>query len=155
MLSDNNLCKQFGPRSGPTKCRALSGPKLLGTLMLFLKEFFEKLILKKKKKKQTPAHNTKAWKINQLTESIDIVPWNVFIVLTFFFQGYIEGLTLMLMYCWIYEMRWVKEIKCKACWAFYHFFTTSLINNTGTNVRLYLSNNIEVTLNSSFLVWKC
>ena len=39
--SAGNLCKQFGSRSGPTKCRARSGSKLFGTLKVFLKEFFE------------------------------------------------------------------------------------------------------------------
>ena len=28
LLSADNLCKQFGPRSGPIKCQALSGSKL-------------------------------------------------------------------------------------------------------------------------------
>ena len=45
--SIDNLYKQFGPRSGPTKCQARSESKLFDTLMVFLKEFFEKLILKK------------------------------------------------------------------------------------------------------------
>ena len=33
----DNLCKQFGPRSGPTKCLAWSGSKQFDTLMAFLK----------------------------------------------------------------------------------------------------------------------
>ena len=37
----DNLCQQFGPRSGPTECPAWSGPNLFGTLMIFLKEIFE------------------------------------------------------------------------------------------------------------------
>ena len=41
--SADNLCKQFGPRSGPTECRSRSGPKQLDTLMVFLKVFFEKV----------------------------------------------------------------------------------------------------------------
>ena len=41
--SADNLCKQFGPRSGPTKCRAWSGSKLFDTLTVYLKEFFEKV----------------------------------------------------------------------------------------------------------------
>ena len=45
--SADSLCKQFGPRSGPTKCRAWSGSKLFDTLMVFLiffkKDDFEKL----------------------------------------------------------------------------------------------------------------
>ena len=40
------FCKQFGTRSGPTSCRACSGSKLFDTLMVFLKESFERLILK-------------------------------------------------------------------------------------------------------------
>ena len=43
----DNLCKQFGPRSGPTFCRALSGSKLFDNLKVFLKEFFKKDIFEK------------------------------------------------------------------------------------------------------------
>ena len=39
----DNLCKQFGPRSGLTKCQALSGSKLLD----ILKELLENLDLEK------------------------------------------------------------------------------------------------------------
>ena len=39
----DNLCKQFGPRSGQTKCLAWSESKLFDTLMVFLKELFEKV----------------------------------------------------------------------------------------------------------------
>ena len=42
LWSADNFCKQFGPRSGPTECRALSVSNLFDTLMVFLKEFFEK-----------------------------------------------------------------------------------------------------------------
>ena len=45
--SADDLCKQFGPRSGPTKCRAWSGSKLFDTLMIFLKEFFKKVNFEK------------------------------------------------------------------------------------------------------------
>ena len=38
--SADNLCKQFGPRSGLTTCRAWYGSKLFDTLMIFLQEFF-------------------------------------------------------------------------------------------------------------------
>ena len=41
--SVDNLCKHFGPWSGPTKCRACSGSKLLDTRMVFLNELFEKV----------------------------------------------------------------------------------------------------------------
>ena len=40
-----------------------------------------------------------------------------------------EDLTWMLMFYWIYQTSWGKEIKCEACRAFYPFFTTSLINS--------------------------
>ena len=40
VLSAHSLCKQFWPRSGPTKCPAWSGSKLFDSLMVFLKEFF-------------------------------------------------------------------------------------------------------------------
>ena len=43
MLSAADVCKQFAPRSGPTECRTLSGFKLSDTLIVFLKEFFEKV----------------------------------------------------------------------------------------------------------------
>ena len=61
LLSADNLCKQFGPRSGLTKRRAWSGSKLFDTLMVFLKDFpFEKVNLKKKKKKKkNPPQMTK------------------------------------------------------------------------------------------------
>ena len=45
--SVDNLCKQFGPRSGLTTCRAWSGFKLFDTLMVFLKEFFENVDFEK------------------------------------------------------------------------------------------------------------
>ena len=44
VLSSDDLCKQFGSRSGPiigqTNSRAESGSKLFDTLMVFLKDFF-------------------------------------------------------------------------------------------------------------------
>ena len=40
--SADDLCKQFRPRAGPTECRAWSGSKQFDTLMVILKEFFEK-----------------------------------------------------------------------------------------------------------------
>ena len=48
MLSADNFCKQFGPRSGLIKCQAGSGSKLFDTLMVFLKEFLEKVDFEKK-----------------------------------------------------------------------------------------------------------
>ena len=41
MSSTDDLCKQFGPRSGPTFCWARYGSNLFDTLMIFLKEFFD------------------------------------------------------------------------------------------------------------------
>ena len=46
--SAENFCKQFGPRSGLTNCRAWSGPKLFLTLIVFRKLFFEKVDFEKK-----------------------------------------------------------------------------------------------------------
>ena len=46
--SANNLCKQFGPRSGPTKCRAWSGSNLFDILIVLQKEFFENVNFEKK-----------------------------------------------------------------------------------------------------------
>ena len=48
MSSAGNLCKQIGPRSGPTFCRARSGSKVFDTQMVFLKEFFVKVNFEKK-----------------------------------------------------------------------------------------------------------
>ena len=45
--SADNLRKQFGPRSDPTKCWARSGSKLFDTLVVFLKEFFERVEIDK------------------------------------------------------------------------------------------------------------
>ena len=59
-----NLCKQFGSRSGPTKCRAWSGSKLFGTLMVYLNFPFKKCWFWKKS-----ADNIKAWKIIQHSKS--------------------------------------------------------------------------------------
>ena len=46
MSSAVNLCKRFEPRSGPTKIWGWPGFKLFDTLMVFLKEFFEKVLNK-------------------------------------------------------------------------------------------------------------
>ena len=42
--SADNFCKEFGPRSVPTKRRVGPGFKLFDTLVVFLKEFFEKKV---------------------------------------------------------------------------------------------------------------
>ena len=44
----DNLHVLFGSRSGLTKCQARSGSILFDTLMVFLKIFLRKIILKKK-----------------------------------------------------------------------------------------------------------
>ena len=41
LSSADNLCKQFGPRLGPTECWSLSGSKPFDTLIVFLNEFLE------------------------------------------------------------------------------------------------------------------
>ena len=46
-MTADNLCKQFGPRPGLTKCWVLSGSKLFATLMVFLKVFFFKYDIEK------------------------------------------------------------------------------------------------------------
>ena len=51
-VSVDNLFKQFESRSGPTKCRSCSGPKLFDSLIVFLKEFLKKIILKKVSRQQ-------------------------------------------------------------------------------------------------------
>ena len=43
LSSAENLCKQFGPRSGPTFCWSLSRSKLLDSLIVLLKDYFEKV----------------------------------------------------------------------------------------------------------------
>ena len=50
--STHKLCQQIQLRSGPTKCRALSGSDLSHTQMVFQKEFLKKLILKKISRRQ-------------------------------------------------------------------------------------------------------
>ena len=47
MSSADNFCKQFGPRSGLTERRDISGSKLFDTLIVFLKELFEKVDFEK------------------------------------------------------------------------------------------------------------
>ena len=59
MPSADKFCKQFGPRSGPTKCRARSRDNLFDTQMVFLKELFRKSWFWKKS-----VDDKKAWKIS-------------------------------------------------------------------------------------------
>ena len=55
--SADKLCKQFGPRSGPKKCRAWSGSKLFDTLKVFQKEFFKKFTFRKTSRWQKSMRN--------------------------------------------------------------------------------------------------
>ena len=48
MSSADNLCKQFGPRSGWTKHWAWSGFKLFDTLIVFLTDFLDNVNFEKK-----------------------------------------------------------------------------------------------------------
>ena len=58
MSSADNFCKQFGPRSGLTKCQAWSGSNLLDTLMVFLKiNFWKGQFWKKINKRQKGMQN--------------------------------------------------------------------------------------------------
>ena len=54
-----NIWRKFGHRSGPTRRRIWSSSKLFETLMVFLKEFFEKVGFEKNQ------HTTKTCKIIQ------------------------------------------------------------------------------------------
>ena len=45
-MSADNLCKQFGPRSGPTKCQARSGSKLSDIPMVLIKSSIQSIIIK-------------------------------------------------------------------------------------------------------------
>ena len=44
----DSFCKQFGPRSGRTEYRVWPGTELFDTLMVLMKDFFEKINFKKK-----------------------------------------------------------------------------------------------------------
>ena len=46
--SADNFCKQFGPRSGPIESRPWSRSKQFDSLIVFMKEFFEKVNFEKK-----------------------------------------------------------------------------------------------------------
>ena len=62
--SADNLCKQFVPRSGPTKHQPRSGSKLFDPLMIFLKVhvFFEKVDFEKK---SADDKNTKHYQVGK------------------------------------------------------------------------------------------
>ena len=80
--SAHNLCKQIGPRSGPTKCPAWSGSNLFDIQMVFLKEFSKKLILKKIGRRQKSMKNFPGGK--ELKYDLTHLWWNPFILC---FQG--------------------------------------------------------------------
>ena len=42
-MSADNLCKQFGPRPGPTKCQAWSGSKMFDTRMVLKKSSIQRV----------------------------------------------------------------------------------------------------------------
>ena len=65
MSSADNFSKLFGPRW--TECRALSGSKLFDTLVVFLKEVFEKIDFEKN---QQTAKSVKKYPIDK--ESITV-----------------------------------------------------------------------------------
>ena len=48
LSSAGNICTQFGPRSGPTERRVWSGSKLFDTVVVVIKDFFEKTYFEKK-----------------------------------------------------------------------------------------------------------
>ena len=52
VLFADYFCKQFGPRSGRTKRQAWSASNLFDTLIVFLKELFEKVNFEKKNSRQ-------------------------------------------------------------------------------------------------------
>ena len=65
MLSADNLCKQFGPRSGPTNV----GPDLdqnYLTLMVFLKYFFDKVDFEKNQQTTKKHENFPGGKLRTL-----------------------------------------------------------------------------------------
>ena len=53
LLFADNICKQFRSRSGLTFCLSLSGSKLFSTLIVFLKEHFEKVNFEKTSQQTT------------------------------------------------------------------------------------------------------
>ena len=57
MSSADKFYKQYGPRSGVIKRQAWSGSKLFDTLIVFLKEFFEKVDFEKKSRQQKSMQN--------------------------------------------------------------------------------------------------
>ena len=63
VLSVDNLCKQFGPRSGLTRCQAWSGSNLFDSQILFLKEFLENINFEKNQQSWWWANKKHVWKM--------------------------------------------------------------------------------------------
>ena len=81
MSSADNLCKQLGPRSGPTICRAWSGSKLIDTQRifwksLFLKKFILKNISRRQKKKHAKLPSMQWVEINTYSHLVWPVYWS-------------------------------------------------------------------------------
>ena len=72
MLSADNFCKQFVPRSGPTFCRAWSGSNLFETQIGVSKESFEKVDFEKNQ--QTTKQHKKFPGGQRLIYAADCVP---------------------------------------------------------------------------------
>ena len=78
VLSADNFCKQFGPRSGPTECRSWSGSNCLSSYIVFLKEIFEK----------NPQTAKKACKISQYAKSLKVTWYWGFLKLNYLHAGH-------------------------------------------------------------------
>ena len=75
LSSADNLCKQFGSRSGPTKHWSWSGSNLFDTLIVFLKEFFEKVNFGKSQ--QTTANSMENYPVCvEVRENLVNEPWH-------------------------------------------------------------------------------
>ena len=99
MSSADNLCKQFGPRSGTvtTKCWAWSGSKLFDTLMVFLKVIFRKSwFLKKISRRQKSLKNFQG---GQELDGVKTSQW----------------ISLGAIICWHSIFFFKKKIKCLVC----------------------------------------
>ena len=72
LSSADNICKQFGSRSGPTDCRSYSGSKLFDTLIVFLSIFWKCWFWKKS------VGDNKTLKITQHSKSwIPNIPYHL------------------------------------------------------------------------------
>ena len=71
--ADNNLCKQFGSRSGPPKCRAWSGSKLFDTDWWYSWIIFSKVLILTKKS----ADENKITKNNPACKELRFNHWSL------------------------------------------------------------------------------